>query len=131
MSTRPPSLAEQLGTFNGEQAKLMCDMGFDLLNAGDTEGAAVVFRGLLVLNEYDASIRAALGVVYLEQGKTTEAAAEFDKALGYDPRTVVALVHRGEMRLKAKDLRGIDDLKLAASFDSPLKSRAEAGLKAS
>jgi Flp pilus assembly protein TadD len=129
-STHPPTLAEQLGIFTGEQAKLIADMGFDLLNSGDNEGAAVIFRGLLALNERDAGVRAALGVVYLEQGKHAEAMAEFNSALEYDPRTVVALVNRGEIRVRAGDSRGLDDLKLAASFDSPMKARAQASLKA-
>ena len=119
------TLAQEFG-FTADQAQAITAKAFDLLEAGDLDGAIVIFDGLLVLNPEDASIHAALGSVLHEQGKLAEAEAAYDTALQLDPNAPLARVNRGELRCKRGDRAGLDDLSVAAANPSAVQARARA-----
>lgn len=118
------TLAQQFG-FTMDQAQAITSKAFDLLEAGDLEGAAVIFTGVLVLNPHDAGVQAALGSVFHQQGRVTEALSAYDTALRLDGNTMLARVNRGELRCKHGDLSGLDDLKIAARNPSSVQGRAQ------
>jgi Flp pilus assembly protein TadD len=118
------TLAQAFG-FTRDQAQAITEQAFNLLDAGDLDGAATVFTGLLALNPLDAGIHAALGSVFHQQGRTAEAIASYDEALELDGDTVLARVNRGELRCQAGQLEGIDDLRVAAGKPSAVQARAQ------
>ena len=122
------TLAQHIG-MTSEQTEAVFAQAFDLLEAGDLDGSAVIFNGLLVLDPTDPGVHAALGSVLHEQGKLAEAEASYDAALALDGNTVLARVNRGELRCKRGDRGGLDDLRVAASAESPLKARAQSLLR--
>lgn len=122
------SLAQELG-FTQDQTHAIATKAFDLLEAGDLDGSVVIFNGLLVLDPTDPGVHAALGSVLHEQGKLAEAEASYDAALSLDGNTVLARVNRGELRCKRGDRGGLDDLRVAAAAESPLKARAQSLLR--
>lgn len=122
------TLAQHIG-ISADQTQAITSQAFDLLEAGDLESAVVIFSGLLVLNPFDAGIHAALGSVFHEQGKLTEALAAYDTALSIDGNTPLARVNRGELRCKRGDLGGVDDLKIAVGIPSAVQARAQAVLR--
>ena len=122
------TLAQYIG-ITTDQQQAITSQAFDLLEAGELDGAVVIFNGLLVLNPFDAAIHAALGSVFHEQGKLTEALAAYDTAISIDGNTALARVNRGELRCKRGDLGGIDDLKIAARIPSAVQARAQAVLR--
>lgn len=122
------TFAQEFG-FTADQARAVAEKGFDLVDAGDFEGALAIFDGLLVINPADGSMHAARGSVFHQKGDLEEAEAAYDKAIELDPKAVLARVNRGELRLKRGDAKGVDDLAIAASIDSPVKERAARILK--
>ena len=122
------TLAQYIG-ITTDQQQAITSQAFDLLEAGELDGAIVIFNGLLVLNPFDASIHAALGSVFHEQGKLAEALAAYNTALSIDGTTPLARVNRGELRCKRGDLGGIDDLRIAARIPSAIQARAQAVLR--
>ena len=122
------TLAQELG-FDESQRQLIASQAFDLLEAGDLDGSINIFNGLLVLDPTDSGVHAALGSVLHEQGKFAEAEASYDAALSLDPRSVLALVNRGELRCKRGDKGGLDDLRVASTIESTLKARAQSLLR--
>jgi len=122
------TLAQEFG-FTRDQAQAITEQAFNLLDAGDLDGAATIFTGLLVLNPLDASIHAALGTVFHQQGRTAEARAAYDEAIKLDGDTVLARVNRGELRLQSGDVKGLEDLRVAAGTPSAVQGRAKALLQ--
>ena len=122
------TFAQEFG-FTSDQLQSLTSQAFDLIDAGDLDGAIVVFDGLLVLDPDDARIQAALGAVFHQQGKLSEARAAYDTALSLDANTVLARVNRGELRCKRGDLEGMEDLKIAAQIPSPVQARAQSLLQ--
>ncbi len=118
------TLAQEFG-FTADQVQAISSQGFDLIDAGDLGGAAIVFNGLLALNPNDSGVQAALGSVFHEQGKLSEALAAYDTAISLDADTVLARVNRGELRCKRGDLGGLEDLKIAARIPSSVQARAK------
>lgn len=118
------TLAQDFG-ITADQAQALTSKAFDLLDAGDLDGAVIIFTGILVLNPFDAGVYAALGSVLHEQGKLTEAEAAYDEAIRLDGDTVLARVNRGDIRLKRGDAGGFDDLEIAAGRISPIQQRAK------
>lgn len=119
------TLAQYIG-ITVDQAQAITSQAFDLMDAGNLEGAAVIFNGLLTLNPHDASAQAALGSVLHQQGKLSEARAAYDSAIAMDAHTVLARVNRGELRCKGGDLGGLEDLRVAARIPSSVQARAQA-----
>ncbi len=117
--------AQEFG-FTSDQIQAITSQGFDLVDAGDLDGAVVVFNGLTVLSPHDARLQAALGSVLHQQGKLSEALAAYDSALTMDANTVLARVNRGELRCKQGDLGGLQDLEVAARIPSSVQARARA-----
>lgn len=74
-------------------------------------------------------IHAALGALLQEKGEFSEAEREYDEAISRDRTVVLAFANRGELRCLRGDRRGIDDLKYAASVESPVQLRAKALLR--
>lgn len=120
----PHTLASDIG-FTQTQAQMLVSKAFDLVDAGDLEGAESVFNGLLVLNPFDAAVHAALGSVLHEQGNVGAAEAAYDEAIRLDGTSTLARVNRGELRLRRGDRSGVRDLELAAASASPLQQRAQ------
>lgn len=119
------TFAREFG-FTREQQQAIAAKGFDLVESGDFDGAAIVFTGLLAIDPFDAPIHAALGAVLHEQGKLTEAEAAYDTALGIEKTTVLALVNRGDIRCQRGDPGGLEDLLAAARRPSSVQARAAA-----
>lgn len=119
------TLAQYIG-ITSDQTRAITSQAFDLLEAGDLDGAAAVFQGLVALNSRDAGVQAALGSVFHEQGKLSEALDAYDTALTIDGNAVLARVNRGELRCKRGDLGGLEDLKVAARIPSSVQARAQA-----
>ena len=122
------TLAQYIG-ITPDQAQAIVSRAFDLVDAGELESAVDIFKGLLVLDPADASMHASLGSVFHKQGKLSEARAAYDTALSLDANTVLARVNRGELRCKRGDLDGMEDLKIAAHFPSPVQVRAQSLLR--
>jgi Flp pilus assembly protein TadD len=119
------TLAQQFG-FTADQLQALTSQAFDLIDAGDLDGAVAVFDGLLALNPEEARLQAALGSVFHQQGKLSEAMAAYDEALALDADAVLARVNRGELRCKRGDTGGVEDLKIAARIPSAVQARAQA-----
>ncbi len=122
------TLAQYIG-ITSDQGRAIMSRAFDLLDAGDLEGAVDIFKGLLALDPTDADVHASLGSVFHQQGKLSEARAAYDTALSLDSNTVLARVNRGELRCKRGDLEGMEDLKIAARIPSPVQARAQGLLR--
>lgn len=115
--------------FTSDQIHAITNAGFDLIESGDHDGAAIIFNGLIALNPNEAAIHAALGSVLQEQGKTDEALAAYHEAIRLESNSPLARVNRGELRLKQGDAKGIEDLRIAAGKKSPVQGRAQALLR--
>jgi Flp pilus assembly protein TadD len=100
-----------------EEAKAIAQVGCDLAAAGRLDDAKIVFEGLVAGNPKDSAARAALGTVYQKLGRTPEAITEYTAALEADPKNPVAWANRGELRLKAGDRAGFQDLAKAVEAD--------------
>lgn len=120
---RSPTLAESIN-FTQEQAKLIIQAGCDLLESGELDGAADIFKGLLVINPYDPFVHAAYGLVLKEQGDDSSAVREFDSAIDEDPKMPIALLNRGILKLKKGDRAGLEDLKAISALKSTIGERA-------
>lgn len=122
------TLAQEFG-FTADQAQAVIAKGFELVEAGNLDGALAIFDGLLVLNERDGAVHAARGAVLQQMGRTREAEDAYNTAIELDPQALLARVNRGELRLRRGDKGGMEDLRIAASIESPVKSRAERLIK--
>jgi tetratricopeptide (TPR) repeat protein len=100
-----------------EEARRIATLGCDLAARGRLQDALVVFEGLVAGNPRDTSAQAALGAVYQRLDRPRDARACYDRALEACDRNVVALAGRGELRLKSRDLGGLNDLSLAVEVD--------------
>ena len=111
-----------------EQAKRFMQMGVYKMASGQADEAQRLFECLVGVNPKDADAHALLGTAFEAQARPEEAIASFTEALKVNPKHVVALAHRGELRRKQGDADGITDLKRAAEID-PM-GRTEAGKRA-
>lgn len=110
------TLAELEGmTF--EQAQEIARTGVELAEAGRLEEARVVFEGLTASNLRDSAAWAALGTVYQRLERREEALAAYDACLALDPGNPVALLNRGELRLRQGDAQGLEDVAGALHAD--------------
>jgi Flp pilus assembly protein TadD len=100
-----------------EEAKAIASVGCDLAAAGRLDDARIIFEGLVAGNPKDSAARAALGTVYQKLGRTADAITEYSAALEHDAKNPVALANRGELRLKAGDRAGFQDLAKAVEAD--------------
>jgi tetratricopeptide (TPR) repeat protein len=107
----------QLEGMTLEEARGIAQLGCDLAEAGRLEEARILFEGLVAGNPKDASSQAALGTVYQKLGRLDEALAAYEAALAVDARHVVALTHRGELRLRRGESSGWADVENAAAVD--------------
>jgi predicted Zn-dependent protease len=100
-----------------EQAASIAQTACDLAEVGQLDPARILLEGLVATNPRDAGARAALGTVYQKLGRPDEALEEYNGALRWDPKQVVALANRGELRLHRGDAGGGEDLVSAVSAD--------------
>ena len=100
-----------------QEAASLARLGCDFADAGQLEEAKIIFEALVAGNPKDGAARAALGTVYHKLDRIDDALAEYSAALELDPENPVALVNRGELRMKAGDREGLRDLANAANAD--------------
>jgi Flp pilus assembly protein TadD len=100
-----------------EDAKAIAKVGCDLAADGRLNEALVIFQGMVAINPRDAGAHAALGTVFQKLDDKAKALAAYEAALAVDPRNVVALANRGELRLRAGEAAGADDLLAALEAD--------------
>jgi Flp pilus assembly protein TadD len=124
----------EIGGITFERAQQIAQVGCDFASAGQFDEARQIFEGLVAVNPKDAAAHAALGTVYQQLGRTSEALAEYDAAIAIDGKNPVARANRGEIRIKRGDLKGLEDLTQAVTADPagelPASRRAQALLKA-
>jgi len=111
-----------------EQAGKIAHIGCELAARGRLNDARIIFEGLVAGNPKDSSAQSALGTVYERLGRREEALECFDTALTLVASNVIALAHRGELRLRAGDAGGLEDLARAVEVDS--KGVSAAGRRA-
>jgi len=99
------------------QAQKIAQIGCELAERGRLSDACVLFEGLVAGNPRDSSAQGALGTVYVRLGRLADAMECFDAAVQLWPDNLVALTHRGELRLRKGDRRGVEDLARAAQLD--------------
>ena len=114
----------QVEGFTSAQAKDFAETACELARRGQLKKAAVIFEGLVALNPRDHASQAALGTVYQRLLRPKEARVAYDRALAVCRTDVVALAHRGELRIVQGDSGGIEDLHSALEVDSKLVSAA-------
>ncbi len=106
------------------QAQELARQGVQLAEAGRLEEARVVFEGLTASNLRDSAAWGALGTVYQKLGRVEDALAAYDTCIGLDPSNPVALVNRGELRLRRGDAQGLEDVARALHADAEGKTAA-------
>ena len=100
------------------QAGQIARIGCDLASRGRLNDARIIFEGLVAGNPKDTSAQAALGTVYQKLSRNAEARECYDRAIEIFAQNVVALGNRGELRLRAGDAGGIEDLARAVQVDA-------------
>jgi Flp pilus assembly protein TadD len=118
----------QVEGLTDDQVTRFMQMGVHHLASGQLHEAQRVFECLVGVNPKDADAHALLGTALQAQERFDEAIAAFDRALQLQPKHVVALSHRGELRRRSGDAAGLGDLKRAAELD-PM-GRTAAGKRA-
>lgn len=107
-----------------EQATRYMQMGTAYLQAGQFDRALEVFNCLAGVNPKDPDAHALVGSTYQAMEKPEQAIAAFGRALALNPKHIVALAGRGELRRKQGDAEGLSDLKRAAEIDPMGKTNA-------
>lgn len=119
---------EALRKMSRKQIAELCLFGHHLFEGGRLAEARVVFEAIVRLGVEDAFPHTMLGTIYLAQGDSKAALPLFESAIKLDPRDVAAWVYRGEIRIRAGQLRtGLSDLKKATGLGSatdPFVARA-------
>jgi len=100
-----------------DQATRFMEVGTTYLATQRFDEAEKVFKCLADINPKDADAHALLASTYQAQERPAEAIAAFGEALKMNPKHLVALAARGELRMKEGDRGGLDDLKRAAEID--------------
>ena len=122
------TLAELTG-LTQERAREIADRGTRLAQAGRLEEARILFEGLTASNPQDDGAHAALATIYEKLGRRDAALDSFDAALALCPEHPVALMGRGELRLRMGELEaGVQDVQRAALADP--QGRTSAGRRA-
>lgn len=107
----------QVEGLSSEQVARYLQMGADYLRAGQLERALEVFNCLAAVNPRDADAHAAIGSTLEAMERPDDAIAAFTRALELEPRHLVALTGRGELRRAQGDAEGLRDLRRAAELD--------------
>ncbi len=130
--TTETTLAQSIGLTQTEAVSIGM-LACELAENGDLDAARQMLEALSMLNPNDSAVSAALGTVYQKLELPKEADEAYSQAIdGADHQ--YARVYRGELRLRAGDLRGLDDLKAVLKRDPKAASqpamRAKAVLEA-
>jgi len=115
--------------------KQIATTGHMLLQTGQLDDAAVIFKGLVALSPRVSYFHTALGAIALAAGRPEEALARLDEAVRLDGKNAEALVHRGEARLRSgRSNEALADLRAAVALDErqvrQVTQRAKALLEA-
>jgi Flp pilus assembly protein TadD len=111
-----------------EDAQECARVGVELAEAGRLEEARIVFEGLTASNLRDSAAWGALGTVYQKLGRAEDALAAYATCLRLDPLNPVALLNRGELRLRRGDGQGLEDV--AAALHADREGHTSAGRRA-
>ncbi|PYU52935.1 MAG: hypothetical protein DMG56_29320, partial [Acidobacteria bacterium] len=86
--------------------------------------AVIHFQNSLAASPGTPGLHVELGEVLLRAGKLTRASLEFEQELQHAPRSLRAIVRRGETKLIAGDLEGsLQDWNAAITVDGPQAER--------
>lgn len=117
-----------LGQFLGMSRKALYDFantGHQLLQAGSTQQALQIFKGLVAADPYDSVFHCQLAATYMTLEQFDEAFEEFEQSLRFNPGNVDALVGRGEIHLRRGNVpAGLADFTQATQRDPELKHRS-------
>jgi tetratricopeptide (TPR) repeat protein len=108
----------------------LAQAGYAYLEQNQLEPAARIFRGLAVLDPFDAYFQLALGWITHQQGELGQAEKHYSRSLEINPRSAPARVGRGEVRLQqGRLLEAAEDLTRAIQEDpegrQPASARAQ------
>ena len=117
-----------LGQFLGMSRKALYDFAntaHQLLQAGSTQQALQIFKGLVAADPYDSVFHCQLAATYMTMEQYDEAFEEFEQSLRFNPGNVDALVGRGEIHLRRGNVpAGLADFTQATQRDPELKRRS-------
>lgn len=100
----------------------LAEVGRNLAAQGQIEAARTVFEALCALEPRDADAHCGLATLYTRLARFEAAMAEYAVALGLNPRHVLSLANRGELRLLRGDAGGAMDLEAAVAADPTARS---------
>ena len=114
-------MADETNRFNRVTAAQLASgvrLGLLHYSNGRWESAMNIFRGLAFIDPQNPYLHTLLGSALQQQGRVEEAIAEYTEALKLFPEDVSAMTNRGELHLKAGNIReAAADLKRAAQLD--------------
>jgi tetratricopeptide (TPR) repeat protein len=111
------TLGELEGITKDDQYE-MAKLGHAYIEQGKLDLARNVFRGLNVLDPYDAYFQTALGTIAQREGELETAEEHYSRALEINPYSTAALANRGEVRLQLGRLEeSVEDLLKAVEVD--------------
>lgn len=93
------TLAELEG-ITTDQQKQMAEVGRRFYVGGQSPEARQIFRGLMVLDPKNAYYPFMMGVIAQHEKRFDQALLHYDRAVTLNPYGVIALAHRGELRLR-------------------------------
>lgn len=114
----------QMFGFTADQAQAIHNAGFDLLDAGNAQGALDVFQGLTVINPLDYGAVVGVAAALELAGDAAAAEATYQEVLVKAPDHAFARLKLGELKMKRGDADAINELKRAATSKSPAGARA-------
>jgi Flp pilus assembly protein TadD len=118
------TLGELEGISKEEQVKI-AEIAYSYLEENQLEAAANLFRGLALLDPYDAYFQLALGWIAQRRGQLDEAELLYSRSLEINPYSLAALTGRGEVRLlKGRLVEASQDLTRAIQEDPTGKDPA-------
>ncbi|WNG45669.1 tetratricopeptide repeat protein [Archangium minus] len=117
-----------LGQFLGMPTQVLyqwANTAHQLLQAGSTQQALQIFKGLVAAAPYDSVFHCQLAATYMTLEKYDEAFEEFEQSLRFNSGNVDALVGRGEIHLRRGNVpAGLADFTQATQRDPELKRRS-------
>ncbi len=96
----------------------LAELGYGYLQAGQHEEALRIFRGLALLDPYDAYFQLALGWIAHKERRLDDAEQHLSRSLAINPYSVAAHTSRGEVRLlRGQIAEAVEDLEAAIELD--------------
>lgn len=111
---------KQIVGLSDEELYAIATQGYLLFLQGKTEGARVIFEGLVACDPKNAYYYRALGAIYWRLKEPQRALKQFTYAIRVAPRDVSAYVNRAEIFVAQKQwIEAREDLALARKFAGP------------